>query len=335
MATHRSTLALLLALTCTTAGAGELLGPGVVSTGMQETSVALSPDGATLYFMRSDLGEKDDTILVSHKQGGRWATPEVAPFSGQWHDSEPALSPDGKRLYFVSNRPPHAGEPPLMAEMNGHRFPGTHLWYVERGGDGRWNAPVHVEGSLNDGAMIYNPSIAANGDVYFSAHRADSGKFYQVYVARRTAQGLAPPERVDLGDIARNRMDPAIDPQERFILFAGDEGDSLGRADIYIAFRQPDGRWSKPEHLDGDVNSDDLDNAPSLGPGFGELYVASNRQSEVTFPKTRDDAGALQRRLSGPGNGSRDLWRHDISDVLRRHGLARDSTSTSPHRPSP
>lgn len=322
MPSYRFACALALILTGTSATAGDLLGPGVISTGLQETSVALSPDGATLYFMRSDLAEKDDTILVSHRQGASWSTPEIASFSGQWHDSEPTFSPDGNRVYFVSNRPPHPGMPPPVAEMGGYRFPGTNLWYVERVTGGRWSEPVHVHGALNDGAMIYNPSVAANGDVYFSAHRADSGTYYQIYVARRTAGGLAAPERVDLGDVTHNRMDPAIDPRQRFILFAGDEGDSLGRADIYIAFRQPDGRWGKPEHLPGDVNSDSLENAPSLGPGFGELYVASNRQPDVTFPKTRDNTDSLQRRLSGPLNGSRNLWRFDISEVLRRHGLS-------------
>ena len=46
------------------ASAGELIGAGVISTGLQETSAALSPDNNTLYFMRSDFAEKDDTILV-------------------------------------------------------------------------------------------------------------------------------------------------------------------------------------------------------------------------------------------------------------------------------
>jgi Tol biopolymer transport system component len=316
-----------LALSCNTAGASELLAPGIVSTGLQETTAAVSPDGGTLVFMRSDLAEKDDTLLVSRRQAGQWSTPEVAAFSGEWHDSEPTFSPDGRRLYFVSNRPPHTGDAPLVAEMGGHRFPGTNLWYVQRDANGRWGSPVHVEGALNDGAMIYNPSIAANGDVYFSAHRADSGKFYQVYVARQTPQGLASPQRVDLGDLARNRMDPAIDPSQRFIVFAGDEGDSLGRADIYIAFREQDGRWGKPEHLADDVNSDGLENAPSLGPHFGELYVASDRQPMTTFPKTRDDANTLQRRLSGPLNGSRNLWRFDISEVLRKHGVSDEGTA--------
>jgi hypothetical protein len=304
------------------AASAELLGPGVISTGLQETSAAFAPDGDTVYFLRSDFSEKDDTIVYSQRRDGRWSAPQVAAFSGQWHDSEPTFSPDGRRLYFVSNRPLRPGGAPLVADMAGHRFTGTNLWYVERQGDGRWGAPVHVEGALNDGAQIYNPSVAADGDIYFSAHRADSGKAYQVYVARRTAQGYAAPERVELGDLAHNRMDPAIDPQQRFLLFAGDEGDALGRADIYIAFRQADGRWGKPEHLGDDVNSEGLENAPALGRRFGELYVSSSRQPAVHFPKASDDARSLQQRLSGPLNGSRNLWRVDISDVLRAHGIA-------------
>lgn len=324
--------ALAFAPPCTSAG--ELLGPGVISTGWQETSVALTPDGNTLYFMRSDLAEADDTIMVSHRAGGHWSMPKVAVFSGEWHDSEPALSPDGQRLYFVSNRPLRPGGAPVTASMNGRSFPGTNLWFVKRQADGGWGAPIHVDGALNDGAMIYNPTVAANGDIYFSAHRADSGKAYQIYVARD--HGRAAPERLALGDLANNRMDPAVDPAGRFLLYAGNEGDALGRADIYIVFRQPDGGWGKPEHLGGDVNSRALENAPSLGPGFGELFVSSARRDEVSFPKPRDDADSLRRRLQLPLNGSRNLWRFDISALLRAHGLvpaSRAKAGTTPDRP--
>jgi hypothetical protein len=303
------------------ASAGELLGPGVISTGLQETSAALTPDGNTLYFMRSDFAEADDVIMVSQRQGSHWSAPQVATFSGQWHDSEPTLSPDGRRLYFVSNRPTHPGGAPVTATMNGRTFAGSNLWYVARQPRGGWGTPIHVDGALNDGAMIYNPSVAANGDIYFSAHRADSGKAYQIYVAHPQGDGYAAPVRQELGDVGINRMDPAVDPAGRFLLYAGNEGDALGSADIYIVFRQPDGRWGKPLHLGGDVNSPTLENAPSLGPAFGELYVSSARRDEVTFPKPRDTAAILERRLQSPLNGSRNLWCFDLSDVLRAHGI--------------
>jgi hypothetical protein len=335
MSARKLTLAACLAAalaalpTARAARSGELLGPGTISTGLQETSVALTRDGNTLYFVRSDFAEADDTILVAHHATGRWSTPQVAAFSGQWHDSEPTLSPDGRRLYFVSNRPPRPGAAPVSATMNGRSFAGTNLWYVEQQAHGGWGAPVYVDGALNDGAMIYNPSVAANGDIYFSAHRADSGKAYQIYVARD--QGHAAPERLPLGELAHNRMDPAIDPAGRFLLYAGDEGDALGRADIYIVFRRPDGGWGKPEHLGDGINSRALENAPSLGPALGELFVSSNRRDEVGFPKPRDDAATLQQRLQSPSNGSRNLWRFDISAVLRAHGITPTTAgATSP-----
>jgi len=303
------------------AAAGELFGPGVISTGLAETSSAFSPDGHTVYFMRSDFSEKDDTILVSHLNGKQWSVPDVAPFSGQWHDSEPAMSPDGKRLYFVSNRPVTPGGEPLTVEMAGQHYPGTNLWYVELQASGQWGAPVHVDGAMNDGNQVYNPSIAANGNIYFSAHRPDSGKFYQVYVARRTASGYAAPERLDLGDPTQNRMDPGIDPGERFIVFASAGPDSLGSADIYISFRGTDGQWSKPEHLPGDINSTGLENAPVVGPGFGDLYLSSSRSDAPTYPKPQDTLVSLQHRLASALNGSRNIWHFDISEILKAHGI--------------
>jgi Tol biopolymer transport system component len=300
--------------------AGELFAPGVVSSALQETSATFTPDGGTVYFMRSDFTSSNTTILQSRRSTGGWSTPQVAPFSGQWHDSEPALSPDGKRLYFVSNRPPREGAAPVIAQLRGQSFPGTNLWYVERDGDS-WSAPVHVDGQINHGSMLYNPSLASNGDLYFSAHREDSGSAYQIYVAPRGGQGHAAPRRLELGDIKNNRMDPSVDPAGRFLVYAGNEGDSLGSADIYIVFREADGRWGKPVHLGDGVNSPALENAPALGRAFGELYVTSQRGAEISFPKPRDDYASLMKALDAPLNGSRNIWRFDISAVLRAHGI--------------
>lgn len=312
----------LAVLSSASIGAGELFAPGVVSSPLQETSATFAPDGSTVLFMRSDFASADTTILQSHRNASGWSTPAVVPFSGEWHDSEPAFSPDGKRLYFVSNRPAVAGGDPVQAQMRGQSFPGTNLWYAARTGDG-WGAPVHVEGEHNRGSMLYNPSVAANGDVYFSAHREDSGAAYQIYVARRSDGGFAAPQRVDLGDISNNRMDPSIDPAGRFLVYAGNEGDSLGSADVYIAFRDKDGGWDKPVHLGNEVNSKALENAPAFGREFGELYVTSQRGAESTFPKPRDDYGSLMKRLESPLNGSRNIWRFDISAELRAHGIQR------------
>ena len=66
-----------------------------------------------------------------------------------------------------------------------------------------------------------------------------------------------------------------------------------------------------------------LENAPSLGRGFGELYVTSMRPAPpATYPlPRRGDAATLQRQLESPLNGSRNIRRFDISPILREHGI--------------
>ena len=68
LAALAASLLLTAAVHAAESHAGELVGPGTISTGLQETSVALTPDGDTLYFMRSDLAEADDRYLeVAHR----------------------------------------------------------------------------------------------------------------------------------------------------------------------------------------------------------------------------------------------------------------------------
>src|SRR5918911_3421895 len=51
---------------------------GVVSTGEFDSHPAFTPDGKTLYFLRSTPNFNWWTILVSRFERGRWSTPEVA-----------------------------------------------------------------------------------------------------------------------------------------------------------------------------------------------------------------------------------------------------------------
>jgi hypothetical protein len=78
---------------------------GVISTGDFDSHPAFTPDGKTLYFVRSTPTFNLWTILVSRFENGRWNTPEVAAFSGQYSDADPFITPDGLRFYFISNRP--------------------------------------------------------------------------------------------------------------------------------------------------------------------------------------------------------------------------------------
>lgn len=303
---------------------GELLGTGLISTEQNETSAAMTPDGKTVYFMRADLSGRDNTILVANKNPqGRWSELRVASFSGLWKDSEPHLSADGKRLFFVSNRPVTETGEALTLSLGGQTYPGTNLWIVERTATG-FATPQRAPGAVNSNNAVFNPSSTRDGSVYFSSIRADSGTAgYQIYKSRWDGKTYLEPELVSLGKgIAVSHMDPAIDPDERYMLFAGNEGDSFGSADIYISFKMPDGAWGRPQNLGSEINSNALENAPSIGVVFGEIFVTSMRSSLQNYPKGKQDTFAsLSTRLRSPLNGSRNIWRFDIAAVLKANGI--------------
>ncbi|MDQ3800884.1 MAG: hypothetical protein M3384_15670 [Acidobacteriota bacterium] len=291
-----------------------LFAPNVVSTGFMETSATFTPDGKTVYFTRSDVQFSDNTIMVSSLKNGRWTQPEVASFSGVWRDSEPFVSPDGNKLFFVSNRPLKPGEKPLVATSGGRTFPGANIWYVRKEGDG-WSEAVHVDVDVNQSVTIYNPSVAANGNLYFSGLIEKDQKATAIFRSVYSNGAYGKAEKLPFNDPKYTFMDPSVSPDEKFIVFAFNGPGTVGSADIYIV-RQKDGKWQEPVNLGASVNSASPENAPCLSPDGKTVYFTSMRIEPVTFPKKKENAKDLLARLSNPLNGSRNIWQVDISQWL-------------------
>ena len=293
----------------------ELFAPGVVSTADHETSTVFTPDGRTVYFSRADPAFLDSAILEATKDAqGRWGAVRIAPFSGTWRDTEPFVSPDGKRFFFASNRPPVPGGEPLQAQVGGRTFAGSNLWYMDRTAQG-WGAPVHVEGKVNSLPMVYNPTCTADGTLYFSGRVEGGPATQQIYLARpRAGGGWGDPERLPFCEEAAHFMDPAIEPEGRWMVFL------KGGAGLQIVFREGAG-WGKPIPLSTPKLGPLLGNAPCLVPGGRALTFTSALGRPVTFPKAETGLEAFQQRLHAPGNGSRDLYGLSLEPWLKARGL--------------
>jgi hypothetical protein len=137
-----------------------IFAPGVISGPGNDGTPTFSPDGRTLYFYRYGTSPDSAVILASHHTVAGWSKPVVAPFSGPASDRQPALSPDGRTLVYASRHllPAGPGEPPR---------PVTHLWRVIRTASG-WSAPERLPDTVNISERMHNPSLAANGDLYFT-----------------------------------------------------------------------------------------------------------------------------------------------------------------------
>jgi Tol biopolymer transport system component len=298
----------------TAAPQAKLFAPDIVSTGFMETSAAFTPDGKKLYFTLSDVQFSDNTIMESTLKNGRWTEPRVAVFSGVWRDSEPFVSPDGTKLFFVSNRPLKEGEKPLTAVSNGRSFPGANIWYVSKKGD-NWSEAIHVDVDVNGSLMIYNPSVAANGNLYFSGLIEKDQKATAIFRSVYSNGVYGKAEKMPFNDSKFTFMDPSVSPDEKFIVFAFNGPGTLGSADIYIV-KQKDGKWLEPVNLGASVNSASLENAPCLSPDGKTVYFTSMRTEAINFPKQRETAKDLLMRLNSPLNGSRNIWQVDITPWL-------------------
>ena len=238
---------------------------GIINQDSDDTP-AFTPDRDTVFFDRSEGPKK--TIMVSHRIKGHWSAPQPASFSGRWFDQDPVVAPDGSFLLFNSDRPVRAGGKPLVQSyFAGGPGPGSNLWRVDRIGD-RWGDPVWLRDTINSDIFIDFASLASDGTLYFM--RWDAGeKSMHLWASRYQRGSYLAPQFVALGDPKESIHDPAVAPDQSFIVFdSGKVKGGLGR--MCIAFREGE-HWGAPIDLGSRIN-DDLPWGAHLGPDRRTIY---------------------------------------------------------------
>lgn len=290
-----------------TMAAPEIFAPGVISGPAKEDSAAFTPDGETVYFDRAQW--PNAFIMVSHRAHGAWFVPQIAEFSGQWLDHDPAMAPDGSFLVFASSRPATEGGAPVKSAGN--------LWRVNRHGKG-WGVPVRLPDTINSSPKTYAPSVAGDGSVYFQQADAITGEFH-IFRSQYRDGTYAPAVRVALNDAGTHELDPAIAPDESFIVFDSDDPAKPGRDRLFIAFRDGD-HWGKPADLGDAVNA--AGSGPwgaHLGADHRTLYFSSDRTLPIVFPRRREQAEKDLARMQAWDNGNENLWSVSLTPWLDAH----------------
>jgi len=282
----------------------ELFAPGLVSTGLFERDLAITPDGAEIYFSICGPDYAYSTILVTRRAAnGEWSAPEPAPFSAvrPYRDVEPFVTPDGARLLFVSDRPLPAG-----AGVEG----GHHIWAVERTSDG-WSAAAPLPAPVLAAGEQYFPTVTRDGTLYFTSEGSpEPGNW--IVRCRPSGSGWSEPEvlpaQVNAG---RTRFNAAITPDESALLLSiVGLPDGRGRSDYYVCFRSPDDAWSGPVNLGERVNRPgSYGYSPALSPDGRYFFFMSTRAVALEALAGRTVGQDDGRELAGvPGNGNPDIW---------------------------
>jgi hypothetical protein len=114
-------------------------------------------------------------------------------------------------------------------------------------------------------------------------------------------------------------MDPAIDAQERFMVFASNRPGALGFASLFISIKDKDGNWRAPVALGSEVSTPAGENAPKLAPDNRTLYYTSaySPLPDVTFPKKKEDFSAAMKRIKETNARSRNIWSVDLTPWIK------------------
>jgi hypothetical protein len=216
-----------------------------------DDTLAFTPNRKTVFFDRSEGKRK--TIMVSHRINGHWSAAQPASFSGRWFDQDPVVAPDGSYLLFNSDRPVKPGGKPLVQSyFSGGPGPGSNIWRVDLTGE-KWGEPVWLDATVNSDVFIDFGSIASDGTLYFMRWNAEEKSMHLWESRSRNGFYLAP-QFVTLGDPKESIHDPAVAPDQSFIVFdSGKVKGGLGR--LCIAFREGD-HWGKPLDLGNRLNEE-------------------------------------------------------------------------------
>ena len=278
-----------------------MFAPGLVpGTSNRVMAPAFAPDGKTVYFGQVE-GSGPINIVVSYLKNSAWTKPVTARFSKNYPDLEPAFDPHGKYLIFASSRPTTPVDSLINGNWNGKEWhrKGGNLWKVSYSGKG-WSKPVRLPEVINKNSSVFSPAVAGDGSLYFM--RADSGGVFHIYRSQYKKGQYQTPVHASICLYKYGDFDPAVAPDESFLIFSSPRPPAQKSTDLFIVFRTPTG-WSDPIDLRQAISDKVFGVEARLSPDLKTLYF-TNQMNKEGVKVTTDSY----------------IWQVDISGLLKGHG---------------
>lgn len=273
----------------------ELFSEGFISTNLYERDIAISPDGNEIVYTLGDYRQSKRCLVCIVKHGNTWGKKVIFDFSGEFNDIEPCFSVNGNELYFASNRP--------LNPASGRKD--YNIWVSKRTHEG-WGEPEPLDSIINTDQDEYYPSVAKNGNMYFTSIRENGIGSEDIFVSRFVNGAYTVPEPLDSTvNSPTYEFNAYINPEENLIIFSSyGRDDDLGGGDLYYSRKSEDGSWTKAVHLGNEINSDKLDYCPFLDVSTGNLYFTSDRtlSSNKRIETVSELEGFANQVLNGFGN---------------------------------
>lgn len=295
-----------------------LFAPGIVSDGLANRDITITPDGKEIYWATGLPTNNFTTIFYSRYKNNKWSTPEILSFSTNKKYSylEPHISPDGKKLFFLSDMPD---------SINGKKEPDFDIWVMYRNGNS-WSKPYNIGSPVNTDGSEFYPSTTTNGDLYFCRKEPNNGIHY-IYVSKfndgKYSQPEKLPQEVNSGISMFNAF---IAPDGSYIIVPTfGRKDTKGGCDYYISFRKPEGNWTKAINMGVEINSEYSGEwSASVSPDGKYLFFLSPKLSKENLRNNYQfKLSEIMDMNNQSGNGLGDVYwiKTDFINKLRDTAL--------------
>ncbi len=275
-----------------------LFADGIVSTALYERDIAVSVNGHEIIYTLGDYRQTHRSLVTMGKDEAGWQPAKILPFSGEYNDIEPFLAADDSRLYFASDRPVDSDT--TRVDYN--------IWVVERSGSA-WAIPRPLDTLINTRADEFFPSVARNGNLYFTASRANGIGREDIYISIHSEGKYKAPQVLDsMVNTAAYEFNAYVSPEEDLLIFSSyGREDDLGGGDLYISRKDDDGHWSPSTNMGVGINSAFLDFCPFIDFPRGNFYFTSERRP--TGRKKITSVPAISREANLTLNGMGNIYR--------------------------
>ncbi|GAA4379203.1 OmpA family protein [Hymenobacter koreensis] len=205
----------------------------------------------------------------------------------------PVISPDGRTLFFARQYAP--------GNVGGGKD-GQDVWYstLANPKTKAWNPAKNLGAPVNTPGPNGLASVSADGSSALLINRyLPDGSLDPkgASMSRRRTSGWSQPENLNIQDFYNDdpeNVDFFMTTSGKQLLMAVERKDSKGQQDLYVSLRQPDGSWSRPVNLGGNINTKKAEFAPFLASDGKTLYFGSDGhtgygKSDIFYSKRLDD----------------------------------------------
>ena len=150
------------------------------------------------------------------------------------------------------------------------------IYITRRNANGQWEAPTPISLAINTTGNEGTTSLSADGrTLVFAACDRNPRSGCDIFISHRSGDIWSEPVSTDSANSISWDSHPCLSADGNTLIFVSSRPGGVGRNDIYVARRWPNGKWGRAVNAGPAINTEDDDIMPFLHPNGRTLFFGS------------------------------------------------------------